>query len=54
MVERSRGSFIRTLSLPFSADPAKVKASFVDGVLTITLPKPPEVEAKAKKIAIGQ
>jgi HSP20 family protein len=54
VVERSRGSFVRSLTLPFNADPAKTKASFVDGVLTITLPKPPEVEAKVKKIAIGK
>ena len=54
VVERSRGSFMRSLTLPFRADPSKTKASFVDGVLTITLPKPPEVEAKAKKIAIGK
>lgn len=52
LVERSYGSFSRSLTLPFAADPAKVKAGFKNGVLSISLPKPPEVKAKAKKIAI--
>jgi HSP20 family molecular chaperone IbpA len=34
------------------AEPDKAKASFKGGVLTITLPKPPEVKAKAKEIAV--
>lgn len=53
LVERSSGSFSRSLTLPFAADPAKAKASFKNGVLTISMPKPPEVKAKAKKIAIN-
>jgi HSP20 family protein len=53
VVERSYGSFSRSLTLPFAADPSKAKATFKNGVLSITLPKPPEVKAKAKKIAIG-
>jgi HSP20 family molecular chaperone IbpA len=31
-----------------------VKAGFVKGVLTVTVPKPPEVKAKEKKIPIGK
>jgi HSP20 family protein len=54
LTERSYGSFSRSMALPFDADPAKIKASFADGVLKITLPKPAEVKAKAKKIAIGK
>jgi HSP20 family protein len=53
LVERSYGSFSRSLTLPFAADPAKAKATFKNGVLSITLPKPPEVKAKSKKIAIS-
>jgi HSP20 family protein len=53
MVERSYGSFSRSLTLPFAADPGKAKASFKNGVLSITMPKPPEIAAKAKKIAIN-
>jgi HSP20 family protein len=53
MVERSYGSFSRSLTLPFAADPSKAKATFKNGVLSISLPKPPEIKAKAKKIAIS-
>ncbi|AGK56814.1 molecular chaperone (small heat shock protein) [Hyphomicrobium denitrificans 1NES1] len=51
-VERSFGSFQRRLSLPYDVDPDKVQASFKDGILTLTLPKPPEVQKAAKKIEI--
>lgn len=53
-VERSYGSFLRSMSLPFSVDTAKVSANFKDGVLTLTLPKPPEVQKQTKKIEIKQ
>jgi HSP20 family protein len=54
VVERSYGSFARSISLPFEADPGQVKASFVKGVLTVTVPKPPEVKAKERKIPISK
>jgi HSP20 family protein len=54
LLERSYGSFARSIALPFEADPDQVKASFAKGVLTVTVPKPPEVKAKEKKIAIGK
>ena len=54
VVERSYGSFARSIGLPFQADPAQVKASFAKGVLTVTVPKPPEVKANEKKIPIGK
>jgi HSP20 family protein len=54
LVERSYGSFARSIGLPFEADSDKVKASFSKGVLTVTVPKPPEVKAKEKKIQIGK
>jgi HSP20 family protein len=53
LVERSYGSFSRSLTLPFAVDPDKAKATLKNGVLSISLPKPPEVQAKAKKIAIS-
>jgi HSP20 family protein len=53
LTERSYGRFHRSMRLPFEPDPKKVKATFKAGVLTVTVPKPPEVKAKAKKIAIG-
>jgi HSP20 family protein len=54
LLERSYGSFARSIALPFEADPDQVKASFAKGVLTVTVPKPPEIKAKEKKIAIGK
>ena len=54
LVERSYGSFARSIGLPFEADPNQVKASFAKGVLTVIVPKPPEVKAKEKKIQIGK
>ena len=53
LTERSYGHFHRAMRLPFEPDPKKIKAAFKAGVLTVTVPKPPEVKAKAKKIAIG-
>jgi HSP20 family protein len=54
LVERSYGSFARSIGLPFEADPNKVQAKFEKGVLIVTVPKPPEVKAKEKKIPIGK
>ncbi len=54
LVERSYGSFQRSLPLPFKADPEKVQANFDKGVLSVTVPKPPEVEAKSHRIEIGK
>lgn len=51
-VERSCGTYQRTMTLPFDPDPAKVAAKFKDGVLILTLPKPPEVQRQTKKIEI--
>jgi len=54
LVERSYGSFARSIGLPFEADPGQVKATFAKGVLTVTVPKPPEVKAKEKKIPVSK
>ena len=50
--ERTYGSFQRTFALPESVDPEKVDAKFAKGVLTIMLPKKPEVVKAEKKIEI--
>jgi len=52
VVERSYGSFSRTISLPFDPDSAKVEAKFENGVLHIHLPKPAEVAKKQQKIEV--
>lgn len=49
-VERSYGSFTRSLRIPPDADADRLAASFKDGVLTITIPK--SEEAKPRTIAI--
>jgi len=40
-VERSYGSFIRSIRLPVAVDASKVMANFKNGLLTVTLPKTP-------------
>ena len=50
--ERRYGSFKRSLSIPEGVDTEKVEASFSKGVLTVTLPKTPEAQKKAKKIEV--
>ncbi|NJN99424.1 MAG: Hsp20/alpha crystallin family protein [Anaerolineales bacterium] len=51
-MERSYGSFQRTIPLPAEVQSDKVDASFKNGVLTITLPKSPQATQNRKKIAI--
>ena len=50
-MERSFGSFSRSLTLPQGIDPEAVTASFDRGVLEIRIPKPEQ--RKPRKIAIG-
>lgn len=52
MVERSYGMFQRSLALPYEVDADKVEAKFENGVLKVSMPKPPEIEAKTRKIAV--
>jgi HSP20 family protein len=52
LVERSYGSFSRTIALPYDPDSSKVEAKFDKGVLRIRLPKPAEIAKKEKKIEI--
>ena len=47
-VERSYGTFQRSLRLPFPVDPGQVAASFENGVLTIVLPKTAQQERNRK------
>ncbi len=44
--ERSYGSFTRTFSLPEGVDSEHVHADLKDGVLTLVIPKKPEVQPK--------
>ena len=49
-IERSFGSFNRSLTLPDGVDPDRIAASFSDGVLEIRIPKPEE--RKPRRISI--
>ena len=50
-LERSYGSFSRSLTLPDGVDAEKVEANFDRGVLEIRVPKPEE--RKPRRISIG-
>jgi HSP20 family protein len=49
--ERWLGRFQRTISLPCSVVPDKIKATYTDGILSVSLPK--AEEAKPKQIPIS-
>ena len=51
-VERTFGSFSRTLTLPKGIDAEGIAADFADGVLEVKIPKPEE--RKPHRIEIGQ
>ena len=56
-MERSYGTFMRTLSLPEGAnleDTKSIKAELKDGVLTLHIPKRPEVQPRKIAIAIAK
>lgn len=52
MSERSYGAFYRTIPLPPGVDTDKAEAKFRNGVLTVTLPKTAEAQAKVKRIPV--
>ena len=41
-MERSFGSFSRSFSIPKGVDPSKIVAAYDNGVLKLTVPKPPQ------------
>lgn len=51
-LERSYGSFSRTVRLPTETVAEQAKASFKDGVLEIRIPKTEEAKEKVRKIEI--
>ncbi|MCS7280780.1 MAG: Hsp20/alpha crystallin family protein [Desulfobacterota bacterium] len=51
-VERSYGSFVRSIELPGEVQTDKIKATYKDGVLKIILPKAEEAKRKEIKIKI--
>jgi HSP20 family protein len=51
-VESFYGSFTRSFRLPDSVDYDKVSAEYKNGVLTVTLPKKPEVKPREIPVAV--
>lgn len=51
-LERSYGSFTRSLQLPVETITDKARAVFKDGVLEVRIPKNPEALQRAKKLTI--
>ena len=52
-IERSFGSFNRSLTLPDGVDPERIDASFSDGVLEVRIPKPQERQPRRISISSG-
>ena len=51
--ELSRGTFRRSFAIPTAVDIEAAKASFKDGLLTLTLPKTEEVKPKHIKVEVA-
>ncbi len=52
-MERAFGAFSRQLTLPKGVDAETVTAQFVDGVLTLRVPKPERVKPRRVEISVG-
>jgi HSP20 family protein len=52
-VERSYGSFSRSLTLPEGVNPEAVEAQFDRGVLEVRIPKPEQVKPRKVTISVG-
>ncbi len=52
LIERGYGSFSRSVRLPVEVESSKIKASYKNGILSITLPKSEKVKAKEVKIKV--
>ena len=51
-MERSYGSFTRSVPLPVEVETDKVVATFKKGVLNVTLPKSPKAIQETKKVSV--
>jgi HSP20 family protein len=52
-VERSAGTFRRSLTLPDGVSPESVRATFDRGVLEVTIPKPEQRAPRKVQITVG-
>ena len=49
-VERAAGAFLRRFTLPKTVQADAIKATYVDGVLEVSIPKQPKPEARRIKV----
>lgn len=54
ITERSYGSFSRSLKLPYEPDEKTISASFKNGILNLTIPRPKSTKSHVHKIEIQQ
>jgi HSP20 family protein len=52
LIERSYGSFVRSVRLPKDVQGEKISASYKNGILKVTLPKSEEAKKKEIKIKV--
>lgn len=52
LYERSYGTYMRRIAIPFEADEDKIAAKLENGVLKISVPRSAEPERRQKRIAI--
>jgi HSP20 family protein len=52
--ERHYGAFSRSFTLPASVDAEKIEANYVNGVLTVELPKWAEAKPKQVKVNVAK
>ena len=53
LVERSYGTFTRSIRIPNEVQSDKINASYKNGVLKVVLPKSEEAKKKVVKIKVG-
>ena len=53
LVERSYGTFERSMRLPFKADPAKIEAKFAKSLLKLRVQKPADAQTPAQRIELN-
>ena len=51
-MERRFGSFARSIRLPFAVKDEDVEAKFSNGVLTVRLPKPADMQKQVRRIEV--
>jgi HSP20 family protein len=52
-IERVRGQFFRRFTLPDTADAESIEASFTDGVLSVVIPKLPQVQPRRITVKVS-